>query len=279
MPPRCRQFRFPGMHSDVGGGYLPEEQGKNGGDDENKLARIPLNAMYLAARAAKVPLNAQTIVAQGDGWDPFEISDQLQSDYDAFLQANGTGERAITDCLIDILAWRYLYRHAYETLPFVQASGDKDKHDLLGAHRIFMKDIGDADSVDSPTAHARQDAGRSKLSWGRALGLNRAEPNRAQIAPEKSSMPEARREVFDQLIRRKPGDVELAFFGTYCHDSFAGFTPFATAPAVSWLASRNAPWEGGGYLQYRTRYAGESLRLAMLEAYPQDPEVAAAAAA
>ena len=69
----------------------------------------------------------------------------------------------------------------------------------------------------------------------------------------------------------------LAFFSAYCHDSYAGFTPFDVSGAINWMASRNAPWEGGGYLQYRTRYAGESLRLAMLETYPQDEEAAAAA--
>lgn len=277
MPPRCRQFRFPGMHSDVGGGYLPEEQGKNGADDENKLARIPLNMMYVAARAANVPIDS-TNATIADGWDSFEMGDALQLDYHAFLQANGTGERAITDCLIDILAWRYLYRHVYDTLPFVQASSDKDKHDLLGAQRIFMKDIGEDDAVDAPIKNTQQNASTSKLSWGRVFGLNRAEQNRAQPAPEKSTMPETRRQVFDQLIRRKPGDVELAFFSAYCHDSFAGFTPFATARAISWIASRNAPWESGGYLRYRTRYAGESLRLAMLEAYPQNDQESAEAA-
>lgn len=277
MPPRCRQFRFPGMHSDVGGGYLPEEQGKNGADDENKLARIPLNMMYRAALAAKVPLKPLALVAQDDGVDPFEISDQLQSDYDAFLQANGTGQRAITDCLIDILAWRYLYRHTYATLPFVRASGDKDKHDLLGAHQIFMKDIGERHTVDGPSDGSAKGTGSSKLSWGRVFGQNRAKPASADPAAAEAGMPAKHREVFDRIIKRKPGNIELAFFSTYCHDSYAGFTPFDVSGAINWMASRNAPWEGGGYLQYRTRYAGESLRLAMLEAYPQDEEAAAAA--
>lgn len=276
MPPHCRQFRFPGMHSDVGGGYLPEEQGKNGADDENKLARLPLNMMYQAALAANVPLDS-TNAAVLDGWDAFAISKQLRSDYDAFLQANGTGERAITDCLIDILAWRYLYRHTYATLPFVRASGDKDKHDLLGAHQIFMNDIGERNAVDAPVDSSAKGTGTSKLSWGRVFGQNRAKPASADTAPAEAGMPAKRREVFDQIINRKPNDVELAFFSAYCHDSYAGFTPFNVSGAINWMASRNAPWEGGGYLQYRTRYAGESLRLAMLEAYPQDGETAAAA--
>jgi hypothetical protein len=271
MPPRCRQFRFPGMHSDVGGGYLPEEQGKNGSGDENKLARIPLNEMYRAAVAAGVPLKAQTRVAQDEGGDPFEISDELQSEYDAFIAANGTGVRAITDCLIDILAWRYQYRHCYATLPFVQAAGEADKHDLVGAHEVFLKDIGEHHQQAAAIDNSQPSAANKKLSWGRIFGLNRAEASDGQASETKPSMPTSRREVFDQIVQRKLSDVELSFFSAYCHDSYAGFKPF-DQPVISSLVSRNAPWEDGGYLRYRTRYAGESLRLAMQEINQRDQE-------
>jgi len=80
-------------------------------------------------------------------------------------------------------------------------------------------------------------------------------------------MPKERREVFDRVIERKLSDHELKFFSTYCHDSYAGFKPFDT-PVAGQALSRNAPWEDGGYLRYRTRYAGDSVRLAMLESAP-----------
>lgn len=275
-PPRCRQFRFPGMHSDLGGGYLPEEQGKNGGDDENKLARIPLNMMYQAAVAANVPIDRRNAAIQ-DGWDAFEISQQLQSDYDAFVQANGTGVRALTDCLIDILAWRYLYRHVYATLPFVQSAGGDDKQDLLAAHRIFLKDIGEIVDAATRVDNAREGANPGKLSLGARLFMrNGAAPKRAQASSATTSILKERRDILEQAIQRKPSDGELAFFGTYCHDSYAGFKPFDVA-VVRRIVSRNAPWEDGGYLRYRTRYAGESLRLAMLESCPQEPASVAAA--
>ena len=276
MPPRCRQFRFPGMHSDVGGGYLPEEQGKNGSDDENKLARIPLNMMYEAAVAAKVPLMPHASVAQADGWDPFEINGQLRSDYNSFIAANGSGVRAITDCLIDILAWRYQYRHVYATLPFMQAAGAADKHDLVGAHQIFLKDIGEHFEPGAEISTSQPSAISKKLSWGGILSLNRAKSSDTQDSETKPSMPASRREVFDQAIGRKLSEVELSFFSTYCHDSYAGFKPF-DQPVISSLVSRNAPWEAGGYLRYRTRYAGESLRLAMQEINRQEQEAVAAA--
>ena len=265
MPPNCRQFRFPGMHSDVGGGYLPEEQGKNSGEDEHKLARIPLNMMYRAAVAAKVPLKAQTMIAQHDGWDAFAVSKELRADYNAFMQANGTGVRAITDCLIDMLAWRFRHRDVYETLPFVRSSSDDDKQDLLGAHRIFMKDIGEILEAVAQLASAKQRITPTRLSLGmRLIWRNAAKQKRTNVPNATLVFPKERREILEQAIQRKLSDAEQAFFSTYCHDSFAGFKPFDFAVANA-LLSRNAPWEDGGYLHYRSRYAGENLRLAMRE--------------
>jgi hypothetical protein len=265
MPPRCRQFRFPGMHSDLGGGYLPGEQGKNGHDDENKLARLPLNMMYQAARAANVPVVSQN-AAILDGWDSFAMGDALQSAYQAFIQANGTGVRAITDCLIDILAWRYVYRDVYGTLPFVQSAVRDDKQDLLGAHQVFLKDIAGSDSDSAQVNNALSDASARRQSLTSRL-LGGAKPVREPLPTSTTNMPKERREVFDRVIERKLSDHELKFFSTYCHDSYAGFKPFDT-PVAGQALSRNAPWEDGGYLRYRTRYAGDSVRLAMLESAP-----------
>src|SRR5690606_2151804 len=43
LPANCCEYMFPGMHSDVGGGYAPHDQGRgpNGRDDE-KLSLLPL---------------------------------------------------------------------------------------------------------------------------------------------------------------------------------------------------------------------------------------------
>ncbi|MBN3808138.1 DUF2235 domain-containing protein [Paraburkholderia sp. Ac-20347] len=265
MPPRCRQFRFPGMHSDLGGGYLPGEQGKNGGDDENKLARLPLSMMYQAAQAAQVPVDTE-IARTRDGWDSFVVGEKLRADYSAFIQANGTGVRAITDCLIDILAWRYVYRDVYGTLQFVQSAVRDDKQDLLGAHQVFLKDIAGSDSASAQASNALSEASTRRQSLTSRL-LGGAKPAGESLSKPATNMPKERREVFDRVIERKLGDNELNFFSSYCHDSYAGFKPFGTSVAGHVL-SRNAPWEDGGYLRYRTRYAGDGVRLAMLESAP-----------
>ncbi|WP_046166728.1 T6SS phospholipase effector Tle1-like catalytic domain-containing protein [Chromobacterium vaccinii] len=50
-PNNSEEVVYPGVHSDVGGGYYPNEQGRS-----NDLAKIPLREMYLEAIKAGVPL-------------------------------------------------------------------------------------------------------------------------------------------------------------------------------------------------------------------------------
>lgn len=50
LPPGRQELLYPGMHSDVGGGYNKLDQGRS-----NSLARLPLRDMYEAALARGVP--------------------------------------------------------------------------------------------------------------------------------------------------------------------------------------------------------------------------------
>jgi hypothetical protein len=60
MPDNCSEVVFPGVHSDLGCGYSPCEQGR-GTDPEgvDMLARVPLVYMYKVARLAGVPLKLE----------------------------------------------------------------------------------------------------------------------------------------------------------------------------------------------------------------------------
>jgi hypothetical protein len=269
MPPNCRQFRFPGMHSDLGGAYLPNEQGKSGGADDSKLSQIPLNQMYDAARAALVPIERKN-ASQDSSWNPFAMSDRLKADYLAFLQANGTGVREIADCLIDILAWRFLFRDDYRTLPFVQRADVTDQRHLLGAHEIFRKDIREIHEAKTRLYYAQEGVATPKLSLtGQVFRLSAAEDEETRAYEAQASIPAERQHIYKLVTARELSPAELDFFSEYCHDSYAGFRPFEGKP----LLSRNGPWEAGGYLKFRTRYAGESLRLAMLESLAASADV------
>ncbi|SUX30514.1 T6SS phospholipase effector Tle1-like catalytic domain-containing protein [Chromobacterium vaccinii] len=50
------EWVYPGMHSDVGGGYPPDDQGKARGEQGMLLSQLPLNHMYRLAFDAGAPL-------------------------------------------------------------------------------------------------------------------------------------------------------------------------------------------------------------------------------
>ena len=59
-PGYATEVVYPGMHSDIGGGYPPGDQGKAVGDDDgNLLSQIVLHDMYISAFNAGTPLKAK----------------------------------------------------------------------------------------------------------------------------------------------------------------------------------------------------------------------------
>ncbi|UAN18657.1 MULTISPECIES: T6SS phospholipase effector Tle1-like catalytic domain-containing protein [Enterobacter] len=56
-PPNCQEVVYPGMHSDVGGGYPPRDQGKSCGGTGEILSQVVLHDMYLSAFEAGAPLS------------------------------------------------------------------------------------------------------------------------------------------------------------------------------------------------------------------------------
>lgn len=58
-PPNTLEVIYPGMHSDVGGGYPPGDQGKSPGGVGEVLSQIVLHDLYLAAFEAGAPLTVR----------------------------------------------------------------------------------------------------------------------------------------------------------------------------------------------------------------------------
>ena len=94
LPDNCKEIIYPGMHSDVGGGYPPNDQGRALGagsaGDCLKLSQVPLTQMYREARMAGVPLGGpgQLIDQQKRN---FEISPTLRADFNAYVAATRNG--------------------------------------------------------------------------------------------------------------------------------------------------------------------------------------------
>lgn len=95
LPSNCREYMLPGMHSDVGGGYTPSEQGKSpSGLNEEKLSQLPLELMFQASLAAKVPLDKS--LATSLAFDPFKVAANVRKSYEDFMSTR-QAERQIRD--------------------------------------------------------------------------------------------------------------------------------------------------------------------------------------
>lgn len=124
LPANCIEIAYPGMHSDVGGGYAPGEQGKpevgvvwfvdepniggalnNDGNfqDQFKLSQMSLNHMYEAAKMASVPLIGRSASSISKDFDmSYEITDFYKMCYEELPQKS----RRLNEYLEDYLAIR-----------------------------------------------------------------------------------------------------------------------------------------------------------------------------
>ncbi|RQO76005.1 DUF2235 domain-containing protein [Aquitalea sp. FJL05] len=158
LPAGCEEIMFPGVHSDIGGGYLPKEQGR-GTDPKGseKLSRITLAVMYRKARLAGVPLKAEKMPAAVQY--RMQVDAKLIEDFNAFLEALPRKNPAdkdkpvkYKDLLRDMywpyVAWRLSWagiqdRAALlERFPNLQAANNGDVNDLLGGNKKMAEHLG-----------------------------------------------------------------------------------------------------------------------------------------
>jgi hypothetical protein len=256
MPPNCKQYGLPGMHSDVGGGYEPKAQGRSPHDDDSdKLSQMPLELMYQAARSALVPLNKR--LARDDDYDPFAVHPKLREAYNAFIAAipsHGTSAQ----WLLPYLAWRYQVRDVYTTqLSWIERAHPEDVVDLAGANGTLLADI---DALDNHREHWLADT-QLALSHvpqiGRIMGPT---ANRVRnLAPGARDLLAHLRAHPTLATPENPEHYspQAYLFANYVHDSFAGFKPFDTKFALAgcWDFIPGT-WESEGYLRYRRLYMG-----------------------
>ncbi|WP_374403151.1 DUF2235 domain-containing protein [Niveibacterium sp.] len=92
LPSNCKEIIYPGVHSDVGGGYPPHDQGRST-SDADKLSQIPLAQMYREALIAGVPLRLEADLG-AKVKATFNISESLKSAFNAYIAATRTGKVA-----------------------------------------------------------------------------------------------------------------------------------------------------------------------------------------
>ncbi|VFR26048.1 Secreted protein Hcp [plant metagenome] len=110
----CEEIVYPGVHSDLGGGYKPAEQGR-GAADADKLSQIPLCDMYREAVQAGVPLRLEGPSVSAAARGRFAVSPALRAAFNAYVEATrdiSTSQASTSHILyghyIQYLRWRRL---------------------------------------------------------------------------------------------------------------------------------------------------------------------------
>jgi hypothetical protein len=156
LPPNCTEIAFPGVHSDVGGGYLPCEQGR-GVDPEGSdmLSRITLAVMYREARLCGAPLKLEA--APDTVKRSFSVERGTIMAYNAFIDASRQAvqfgqlhpDRVLSLPLHQLMAqqhrlyilWRKKMMGRMDLLPSVQACDKHDRADILHADKNFQREV------------------------------------------------------------------------------------------------------------------------------------------
>lgn len=107
-PGNCKEMVYPGVHSDVGGGYRPGEGGKSSTPEE-QLSLLPLRAMYEEAVTCGVPLLAESAWNKINR-DDFESSPLLRDRYNHYMSIAGWGGRPLGELMNTHMALHHAWR-------------------------------------------------------------------------------------------------------------------------------------------------------------------------
>lgn len=214
----CQEVVVPGVHSDIGCGYSPCEQGR-GTDLEGKdmLARIPLLMMYSAARLSGVPLKLE--LANPPAKARFALAGSAIKAFNAYIagctELSGPIHRIMREQARKQIEWR-LARRVIGVAP-VQASGSFlrassfDQNDLYSAGKEFELEIDEF------------------LAWVRGKG-SQFRP-RAQQAGFGNDHAAEWEEIAVWWATASPANAAvLELFDNYVHDSRAWFKLIPTSP-------------------------------------------------
>ncbi|MFM0241203.1 T6SS phospholipase effector Tle1-like catalytic domain-containing protein [Paraburkholderia phytofirmans] len=209
------EIAYPGVHSDVGGGYAPNEQGKGrnsgaGNDDSGKLSQIPLHDMYVHALKYGVPLTkGDKILAAPQLRTDFSLSPQTITAFNDWRKTAGpigSIEDAIKHGMTEMLAWRTL-RAKVGTADYVteQEFFRLAQEDSMTPHKVAL-DVDRARKTD-PEYQTLADRLSKLLAEKSRLADNRTYPTNTPRIAELDGQISATRESMDRRTEAICGSV------------------------------------------------------------------------
>lgn len=211
LPANAQEIVVPGVHSDIGCGYCPCEQGK--GTDRNgsdMLARIPLLMMYKAARLNGVPLKLELAapIAQAR----FALKPEAIKAFNAYIatcrETRGELHRIMREQARKQMEWR-LARRVNGNAPIQKSASfgrasTFDQNDLHSAAVEFEDEI-----------KAFREWLKKKGAGFRPVAQQRGFDNDYESEWEEISS------WWNEAVR--PAEEVMAFFDNFVHDSRAWF--------------------------------------------------------
>jgi hypothetical protein len=244
-----RQLGYPGMHSDVGGGYTPGEQGKgmppsDGGTD--MLSQVPLVDMHHAAIKAGVPLmTMQEVNARAILKPYFTVPPALRETFNAFLREHGVPRNQPLDVATRRHAEQYLQWRAHRAAtlgnqPFFQRALAKDQKDLREANQQMSQQA--HEMVARRQANATPEGRRAEAQKD-AIRAGSPVVGRLLVEDGKDPLGKSEAQMLAVYEAAKPLQSAIVkLFDDYVHDSRAGFRigKFHEPAGIT-----------GGYFRYR----------------------------
>lgn len=208
---------FPGVHSDIGGGYRPDEQARS-----DLLARIALNRMRLEAAMCGVPFTPPDSLPGSVG-ELFKYDAEVRSLFDAYMRALSAGN-SLEDQVFQHMRLFYGWlKVRYGKNPCQIYDGVRCTDPVVQRELQRILDYHERMRVDTDT-----------LNWRAYLTqlwkTDRAEYNRqvsatdGQRSPLNQPLTQQEAAYWDAWLKPPELSPELIrFFDRYVHDSRAGF--------------------------------------------------------
>lgn len=210
----CKEMVYPGVHSDVGGGYRPGEGGRGRGqpmdsqavsDEGQLLALIPLRAMYDEALQAGVPLRKM----RSDQWKPdnerdFEIDPAMQASFDHYMSTIGRGGKTLGAAILAHMRMHFAWRfHHIREKQALRAAGRRtpEEQRIAQNERVWGDDQRRLDS-EMAQLQSQQDSLRARSQQEQQQALQ-SEVDRRTLQPTPKAHEEANRilEAYDRQIK------------------------------------------------------------------------------
>lgn len=228
MPANSEEIMFPGVHSDVGGGYLPKEQGRGTSNTGYEMmSRIPLAVMYRKARLAGVPLKAEK--ANEAVKYRFKVDAKLIDDFNAYLDTlprrQGEYKTLLKDMYLPYLSWRLGWadcdteQKLTERFDNLGGIKDADMNDLLGGNLKLIAHLDHFRRWKNEEVVTRGRNDQLKTKYFPPTWDGRMVENWKELKP-----------IWEQLEQGEAGPyltpAASRLFQYYVHDSFAWFRIF-----------------------------------------------------